>query len=77
MPRYFFDAFNGDRLIRDEIGIELADLDQVRFEAIEALPDLARDELQDGDDRAFAIEARDADNRVLFTARLDFKAEWR
>jgi hypothetical protein len=77
MQRYFFDVFDGEKLIRDEIGIQLPDLDQVRFEAIEALPDLARDELQDGDERAFAIEARDERDHVVFTARLNFKAEWR
>jgi hypothetical protein len=77
MPRYFFDVFDGEKLVRDEIGIELADLEQVRIEAIEALPDIARDQLPDGDERAFAVEARDEHGRVVFAARLNFKAEWR
>ena len=76
MPRYFFDVFDGRKLIRDEIGIELASLEDVRIAAIEALPDIARDELPDGDQRLFWVEARDGQNRAVFKASLDFKAEW-
>lgn len=76
MPRYFFDVFDGEKLIRDEIGIELAGLENVRIAAIDALPDIARDELPDGDQRVFSVQARDEENRVVFKASLDFKAEW-
>ena len=76
MPRYFFDVFDGDKLLRDEIGIELAGLEDVRTAAIEALPDIARDVLPDGDRRLFSVQVRDAENRVVFKASLDFKAEW-
>ena len=76
MPRYFFDVFDGEKLTRDEIGIELAGLEQVRIAAIDALPDIARDELPNGDQRLFSVEARDQENRVVFKASLNFKAEW-
>ena len=76
MPRYFFDVFDGEKLTRDEIGIELADLERVRSEAIQALPEIARDELPDGDVRVFSVQARAEGDRVIFTASLTFKAEW-
>jgi len=76
MPRYFFDVFDGEKLVRDETGIELAGLEEVRIAAIDALPDIARDELPDGDQRQFWVQARDEENRVVFKASLDFKAEW-
>ena len=76
MARYFFDTFDGEKLVRDEIGIELADLARVRVEAIEALPDIAREELPDGNQRLMAVQARDEENRVVFKASLNFKAEW-
>ena len=76
MARYFFDTFDGERLVRDEIGIELADLARVRVEAIEALPDIAREELPDGDQRLIAVQARDEADRIVFKASLHFEAQW-
>ena len=77
MPRFFFDVSDGDTFVRDEVGLELRDLDQVRTEAIDALPDIAREALPDGDETLFAVEARDEGGRVVFRATLNFKAEWR
>jgi hypothetical protein len=76
MARYFFDTFDGKELMRDEVGIELGELERVRVEAIDALPDLAREELPDGDESVFAVHARDEEGRIVFTATLTFKGEW-
>jgi hypothetical protein len=76
MPRFFFDVMDGRDLNRDEIGLELDDLDRVRSEAIDALPDIARAELPDGDRAEFAVYARDESGRVVFKATLNFTAEW-
>jgi hypothetical protein len=76
MARYFFDTSDGKKLMRDEVGIELDDLARVRAEAIDAVPDLARDKLPDGDERVFLVQARDHGGRVVFTATLSFKGEW-
>jgi hypothetical protein len=59
MPRFYFDVSDGASLTRDEVGLELRDVDQVRTEAIKALPDLAREGLPDGDELVFAVQARD------------------
>ena len=76
MPRYFFDTFNGRDLMRDDMGLELDDLERVRIEAIDALPDLARNELPDGDEHIFAVQVRDEQGRVVYSATLDFKGKW-
>ena len=76
MPRFYFDVSEGESFTRDEIGLDLPDLDQVRAEAINALPEIAREALPDGDETSFAVEARDESGRVVFKATLNFKAEW-
>ena len=76
MPRYFFDVFDGHRTTRDELGLDVADLSQVRHEAIDALPDVAREQLPDGDDTAFFVLVRDESGQQIFKATLALKAEW-
>ena len=76
MPRFFFDVSDGESLTRDEIGLELHDLDRVRTEAIKALPDIAREALPDGDERILVVQARDEGGRAIFRATLNFKAAW-
>lgn len=75
MPRYFFDTFDGDRLITDSEGIELPDLEQVKAEAQRALPDLARDVLPDGDQKTFIVSVRDEAGQVILRAALSLIVE--
>lgn len=75
MPRYFFDTFDGDRLIADSEGIELPDLEQVKAEAQRALPDLARDGLPDGDQKTFIVSVRDGTGQVVLRAALSLIVE--
>ncbi len=73
MPRYFFDTRDGDRLERDDDGLDLESSEQARQEAERALADLARDVLPDGDMRELEIEVRD-ENDVIFVARMRIDA---
>jgi len=75
VPRYFFDTFDGDRLITDSEGIELPDLEQVKAEAQRALPDLARDVLPDGDQKTFIVSVRDEAGQVILRAALSLIVE--
>ena len=43
MPRYFFDTYDDDTVIEDDIGVECADLDEVKAVAAVSLAELARD----------------------------------
>jgi hypothetical protein len=76
MPRYFFDVDDGESRTRDDYGLELHDLEEVRKKAVSILPDVAREELPDGDRRVFVCQARDESGTVLFMATLSLVAEW-
>lgn len=77
MPRYFFDIQDGSGLMRDTIGIPMEDPAQIRHEAMQALPAIARDEIpKDGDRQAFTIMVRDENNLTVYTATLTFAGLW-
>jgi len=76
MPRYFFDTYDGNLFIPDESGLELDDLDAVSAEAQKTLPDMARDELPDGNQRIFIISVRDEAGQVVLRAALSLIVEY-
>lgn len=75
VPRYFFDTYDGSRLINDPEGMELPNLEQVKAEAQNALPDLARDALPDGDQKTFIVSVRDEAGQVILRAALTLIVE--
>ena len=72
MALYFFDVFDGKATAIDEIGIDCEDLSQVRYRAVDALPEIARDELPDGDERLFEVKVRNASGEQVFRCSLEF-----
>jgi hypothetical protein len=76
MPRYFFDIDDGDRRSRDTEGTDLPDREAVRREATGLLPDIASEELPDGNHRTFVCSVRDAADKVIFVAKLILDARW-
>jgi len=76
MPRFYFDIDDGERLTTDAEGVVCRDLGSVRDSAISILPDVAREELPDGDRRVFVCKARDEGGAVVFIATLTLIAEW-
>lgn len=69
MKRYYFDMRDGDEVIPDEEGMELATMKAVQREAALALVDLTRDEIglgqSDGPGRLMAIDVRYDNGPVL------------
>jgi hypothetical protein len=51
MPRYFFDVFDGEDISRDEVGIVFDHEDMAADQAVAALPDIAREEISNGQQR--------------------------
>lgn len=43
MPRYFFDTRDNETFIPDDVGVEIATLDEVKLEASRSMADLAKD----------------------------------
>jgi len=77
MPRYSFDIHYGSSLSRDTIGTECDGHEGVRFEAMRALPAIARDEIpKDGDRQAFTVLVRDEGNLTVYTATVTFAGLW-
>jgi hypothetical protein len=77
MPRYYFDLFeNGSHQV-DDAGLEFQTLDQVRQEAMEALPEIAKDQVpKDGDRQNFTVLVKDEDGKPVYTASLTFAGLW-
>ena len=76
MPRYFIDTDDNDVLHIDEEGVELANDETARLCAQDALPDMARDHLPDGDRRTFVAAVRNEAGEVIYRATLTLKGEW-
>ncbi len=76
VPRYFFDITDAGDTIRDEHGIDLADDDEARDQAISLLPAIARDALPDGDDHEFVATARNKAGAVVYEANLTLHGRW-
>jgi hypothetical protein len=74
--RYYFDTDDDIRFLRDPDGHEFETPELMKEAAVSALPDLARDELPDGDTRVFTVKVRDESDRYVFEATLSLKATW-
>jgi hypothetical protein len=69
MPRFFFDTRNGATTVKDEIGLEFDEIEGVEREAVQALPDIAREAVSDGH-RDFVVNVRDEADRPVLRASL-------
>lgn len=73
MPRFFIDTCDQDHFVRDETGDEYEDVEAAKTAAVDALPDMARDELPDGDARTFMALVRGPSGEPLLQASLLFQ----
>jgi hypothetical protein len=76
MPSYFFDVEDNGELNIDNVGIELANEQAARNEAIRSLPAMAREELPDGPQHTFWVKVRDDAGEYIFQASLELKTTW-
>ena len=76
MPKFYFDTFDGDHTTADSEGIECSSQAMVQDQAIDALPDMAREILPDGPNRTFRVEVRDEGGRSSFRATLELQSAW-
>jgi hypothetical protein len=77
MPRYFIDSSDGNFSHIDSEGVELAGDAAARYLALDALPDMVREVLPDGDRREFAVCVRDEVGKVIYSASLTLAGAWR
>jgi hypothetical protein len=76
MPRFLCDTYDGQFLARDDLGQELEDLEAARALAQAALPEMAKDELPDGDQRVFMVSVRDEAGQVVVRAALSLVLDY-
>jgi hypothetical protein len=72
MPRYFFNIVDDDRTIVDSQGVELADLDEVRQEAVTSARELMSERVLRGqtpNGRRFVV----TDEAGMVIAQIPFK----
>lgn len=76
MPRFFIDTDDGDYRLQDDEGFEFPDQGAARKAAVDALPDMARQKLPDGDRRVFAARVRNENGIIIYVATLTLAGEW-
>ncbi|MBS9721465.1 hypothetical protein JYU29_12295 [Tianweitania sp. BSSL-BM11] len=74
MMRYFFDLRDGDSLLVDNSGLELASFDAAKMEASDRLTEFVKLAVTDDTRRATAIEIR-AGDRLIFTFKIIIEAK--
>ena len=68
----YFNLANRHQSIADDIGVEVADVDEVRALALEAAAEMIQaGEAQIADWRGWRLEAADTSGAVVFTISLD------
>lgn len=76
MPLYYMQVDDDETRFRNDEGIELDGPSQARIAALEALPDMVREQVPDGDRRIFTVNVRDEDDQVIYSAVMTFVGQW-
>jgi hypothetical protein len=75
MPRFFFDIHDGEVFTPDREGLELDGLEAAKAEAKNALPDIVKDEMPDGDRRDFTVDVKDVAGQIVWRVTLSLVVE--
>ena len=73
MPLYYFDISDSRGLHRDHVGDEFSGFEETRAQAQSLLPDIAREEITDGDLHTVTCDLRDEASRVVYQGELTFQ----
>lgn len=75
MPQFYFDTDDGERVFRDRDGVELADLDEVKAEAVGLLRDLAHGAVEAGGRRSVRATVRDVSGALVYAGTMTLTLE--
>jgi hypothetical protein len=73
MPRYYFDIRDGDGFHRDPVGDDFVDFEEARDHCQALLPDIAREELPDGELHTVLCDVRDDSERVVYRGEITYR----
>lgn len=77
MAMYYFDTFENGEHVEDDEGLECSTPEQVRCEAMKALPSIAKEEIpNDGDRQAFTVLVKDETGKLVYSATLTYAGLW-
>lgn len=74
MPRYFFDSDTGERQVRDDVGIDLPDLEAVAAEAFGLLRDIIQGEMPEGL-RIYTANVRDEYGAFVYRGEMKVRGQ--
>ena len=75
MPRYYFDITDNRGPHRDEFGTDLSDFEEAREHCQSLLPDIAREELPDGELHIITCDVRDDTGRVVYRGKITYEGK--
>lgn len=73
MPRFYFDIHDSRGFHRDEFGEDLDGFEAARAQCQSLLPDIAREELPDGELHTITCDVRDETDRVVYRGKLTYE----
>ena len=76
MPRYWFAIVDAGDPTRDPHGVDLADDDEARDQAIGLLQEMMRFELPNGDRHEVVIKVRNERDQIVYEASLALDGRW-
>ena len=75
MPRYFFDVDDGERSVRDEVGLALGSIREIEDETRELLHVLSLAEIGKGKPRLFTATVRDGRGVTIYKGSVEFRVD--
>lgn len=73
MARYYFDIQDSNGFHSDDIGDEFSTFEEAREQAQSLLPDIAREELPDGEAHTITCEVRDETGQIVYRGKLIYE----
>ncbi len=73
MAKFYFDIRNVTDFHRDEVGDDFDSFDEARTQAQCLLPDIAREELPDGDMHTVVCDVRDETGRIVYRGEITYR----
>ena len=73
MARFYFDVVDGRGFHHDDVGDDFDGFDEAREQAQSLLPDIAREELPDGELHTITCDVRNETGRVVYRCELTLR----
>lgn len=73
MPRYYFDVRDSKGFLQDDVGDTFDTFEEARAQCQSLLPDIAREELPDGDLHIITCDVRDQTGDVVYRGELTYR----